>query len=115
MSNDETMQRLRAKLDELIVTHNQYIDSVWRGTADINNPPKTVQEILQALAAEIERAEVEAEKKVNNWFISQANKVAKVFNEPVDEHRVTLESIIIAAQENIKELEFKTGGDNAKG
>lgn len=37
---------LKEKLDKIIIAHNQYIDSVWQGKADIYSPPQTAQSIL---------------------------------------------------------------------
>lgn len=40
---------LREKIDTLLVTHNQYIDDVWRGRANLDNPPRTAQGFLELI------------------------------------------------------------------
>jgi hypothetical protein len=34
------------RLDEILIAQNRYIDSVWRGEADTNDPPKTAERII---------------------------------------------------------------------
>lgn len=45
-TSSETQLTLREQIDKIITAHNVYIDSVWKGTADLYNPPKTAQSIL---------------------------------------------------------------------
>lgn len=69
----------------------------------------TIGEYLQLtrelIAAELARVEVESKIAVHEWYIMKANKVAEVFKEPVDKHKVTLHSIIYTAELEIKKLQ----------
>lgn len=38
-------QEYQKRLEGILIAHNQYLDSVWRGKADINNLPQTLQAI----------------------------------------------------------------------
>lgn len=98
---DEAMQRLRGKIDGLL-------ESVAI-SADYN-PAQKIQEaraeILKALAAEIERAEVAAQIEI-------LQKLYKERFASSDDNTPLIMAARVA--DEIKRLQSKTGGDNAKG
>lgn len=50
----------RESVDKIVIAHNQYIDGVWKGTSDLDNPPKTAEAISnlveEARIDELDRA-----------------------------------------------------------
>lgn len=105
MTNDETMQRLREKLWAIMGRRNDKILKAQKTNALVlpyfKADDEAATEILQALAAEIERAEVGALNKLRQqlWDIDEPGTNAAIG----------------MIDERIKELQSKTGGDNAKG
>lgn len=95
MNNDETMQRLRAKLEPIIDDHGH---AAANGANRKPTNTRTIDAILQALAAEIERAEVGAEKKGLIFGFNRLNNMTKP-------------ELREAYHKRFRELQSKTGGD----
>jgi hypothetical protein len=103
MIDDKTMQRLRAKLNKILPCNcggNDYLNGKHYDDCFVSVQPK----ILQALAAEIERAEVEA--RLDELGVIMEMK-------PL----TTVDSLLNLwgdrMSERKAELKSKTGGDNA--
>jgi hypothetical protein len=112
MINDETMQRLREKLEVLAIEVPLPNGNTIIGS--LSDDPETLNDILQALAAEIERAKVgariyqEQQKITMNLDINTSADYKRGFQDALDQ----LDTI---SNKRIAELQSKTGGDNAKG
>jgi hypothetical protein len=111
MTDDETMQRLRESvrqtIDDEVLTHT------GRSIGDIASG-KVADAVLQALAAEIERAEVgariyqEQQKITMNLDITTSADYKRGFQDALDQ----LDTI---SNKRIAELQSKTGGDKQPG
>lgn len=52
----QTPESFEERLDKILVSHNQYIDAVYQGKADLDNPPRTAHEIHKLFQSHLEEA-----------------------------------------------------------
>lgn len=81
MTTPQEDTELIRELDTLIIAHNQYIDNVWKGSADLKNPPETSEKILALINARDEQRESEIRRVAKMENARDFSAVVKVFNE----------------------------------
>lgn len=59
MNPSDSLSKAQQELDKILIEHNQYIDNVWRGKADLDNPPKTAQAISDLIKREVRLGRIE--------------------------------------------------------